>query len=334
MEDLPFHLKNLQRRRANQSRSSPCYIESDSSPVVKTRLNFFFKNYVYVFVSTNLVARNFRKFLAQLTRCNKMIEKSQNNGNGTRKKRNGTALSLVHRYLAKLPTECIFTTRDLLPLIQFRASLDSFLSREVKSGNLERLAWGVFRKNSRRNKMVSEERIAGLKRKAFAGKLASTENSRKALAEDIAYTGKNRDFKKRRRIYLLSLAGGSNFKIKQILWATKSRGPRLRVARSKMKAIGNRKMILGETKVGQKLRDLWLMKRKFCQRKHVMEFWNSLTRAERACVAAYKKYLPQWLTEMLPPMPTEALLILVDAPQLKKANQAKQYMKPGNRLLV
>ncbi|MBX9938008.1 MAG: hypothetical protein K2Y32_02080 [Candidatus Obscuribacterales bacterium] len=263
-----------------------------------------------------------------------MKEKSQNNENTTKKKRNPTALSMVHRYLAKLPKECIFTTRDLLPLVQFRASLDSFLSREVKLGNLERLAWGVFRKHSRRNKMVSEERIAGLKRKAFAGKLATTEKSRKELGEDIVYTRSNGDFKRRRRIYLLSLAGGSNFRIKQILWSTPSRGPRLRVARSKMKAIGNRKMILGETRVGQKLRDLWLMKKNICQQNHVTEFWNSLNKAERSCVAAYKKYIPQWLTEMLPPMPTEALIILIDAPQLKKSNQAKKYMKPGNRLLI
>ncbi|MBK9201810.1 MAG: type IV toxin-antitoxin system AbiEi family antitoxin domain-containing protein [Candidatus Obscuribacter sp.] len=76
------------------------------------------------------------------------------------------------RFLHGLPKGYIFTSRDLIPFAP-RTTIDSSLSRLVKSGTLERLARGVFRFFAPSNRKVSDKQLAAIKRRAFGRKIAT-----------------------------------------------------------------------------------------------------------------------------------------------------------------
>lgn len=168
--------------------------------------------------------------------------------------RNSIALAYVRRYLSTLPEEAIFTTRELLPLVQYRNTLDSFLSRSVNCGRFERLTYGVFRVRRLRNRPVTEERLAGVKRNAFAAPVRTTDSSRlQCKAESIAFSLGD-ELLSERGVDLITGASQSSFEFEQILGPTaRRRGWRLRKGRIKSRPLGNRKILLGETAVGRAL---------------------------------------------------------------------------------
>lgn len=79
----------------------------------------------------------------------------------------------VRRHMAQLPPGAIFTTRELLRYGLKRASLDQALSRMVKRQEIERLAFGVFRKYSWTHRdLPPSAEIARAKAAAYKKELA------------------------------------------------------------------------------------------------------------------------------------------------------------------
>ncbi len=244
-----------------------------------------------------------------------------------------SALEYVKRYLAQLPKSYIFTTRELLPLVKRRSTLDVYLSAEVKEDRLERLARGVFRKSSFKNKPVTEERIAAIKRMAFAGKLATTPNSRiEREVENSLFESGYPDFSIRRTLFHTTNSD-CGFQAYQFINGSKDLGYGIRLAEIAISPIGNRKMALGETNAGRQMRQLWLRGEDRCGIEDILEVWANLTNAEKMEVTALKKFMPQWLSDHLPEAPKEALLILSDSLRLKRDGKDRQYKKPGRRIL-
>lgn len=279
--------------------------------------------------------------------------------------RNSIALAYVRRYLSTLPEEAIFTTRELLPLVQYRNTLDSFLSRSVNCGRFERLTYGVFRVRRLRNQPITEERLAGVKRNAFAAPVRTTDSSRQQCkAESVAFSLGD-ELLNERGVDLITGASQSSFEFEQILGPTaRRRGWRLRKGRIKSRPLGNRKILLGETAVGRALLGLWLkgMRRKKvaksddqalllsgarngnskhserrvrdCSPEDVMAVWKTLDRREKLLVPALRQYLPQWLSEMLPAAAPESLNLLCKRIALQKDGKRDLHRKPGSRQLV
>lgn len=243
------------------------------------------------------------------------------------------ALEYVKRYLAQLPKSYIFTTRELLPLVKRRSTLDVYLSKEVKEDRLERLARGVFRKSSFKNKPVTEERIAAIKRMAFAGKLATTPDSRiEREVENKMFESGYPDFSIRRTLFHTT-ASNCGFQAYQFINGSKDIGFGIRLAEIAIPPIGNRKMALGETNAGRQMRQLWLRGEDRCKREDILEVWENLTKAEKQEVTALKKFMPQWLSDNLPEAPKEALLILSDSFRLRRDGKERQFNRPGRRIL-
>ncbi|MBX9941196.1 MAG: hypothetical protein K2Y32_18175 [Candidatus Obscuribacterales bacterium] len=295
----------------------------------------------------------------------KASEKPRSNGSKKAGSRSRIALAYVRRYLSTLPAEAIFTTRELLPLVQYRNTLDSFLSRSVNCGKFERLAYGVFRVRRLRNLAVTEERLAGIKRSAFAAPVRTTDSSRQQCkAESLAFAFGD-DLLTERSVDLITGASQSSFEFEQILApAARRTGWRLRKGRIKSRPLGNRKILLGETEAGRALLGLWLkgmrMKKvaksddqalllggvtngntdtqerkvRDCTREDVMAVWKVLDRREKLLVPALRQYLPQWLSEMLPAASSESLNLLCKRISLRKDGKRESYKKPGNRQLV
>lgn len=168
-----------------------------------------------------------------------------------KKTKKPSALEYVKRYIAQLPKSYIFTTRELLPLVKRRSTLDVYLSAEVKEDRLERLARGVFRKSSFKNKPVTEERIAAIKRLAFAGKLATTPNSRiEREVENRLFESGYPDFSIRRTLFHTTNSD-CGFQAYQFINGSKDLGYGIRLAEIDISPIGNRKMALGETNAGR-----------------------------------------------------------------------------------
>ena len=246
-------------------------------------------------------------------------------------KSDALALIYVKRYIASAPYNYIFTTRELLQLIKLRATLDSFLSRQAKAGYLERLTWGVYRRYDPRNKPVPEERLAAIKRKAFAGDMATTNQTRAEQVQEKSLFRRKAGVLPGRHTRFLCRGVKCGFKAEQIIFDAQQGIGYLREARVNFKAVGNRKIALGETEVGRAFRELWLLGEAYASRKVVEGIYQKLTREQRLFLPNLKRFLPQWISDKLPDLPTEAIMTILEIPKLKKRNEIKNYRKPGRR---
>lgn len=241
------------------------------------------------------------------------------------------ALCYVRRYLACLGVDKIFTTRDLIPLVKKRSTLDSYLSRAVKAGVLERLTPGVFRMvGSSKSRLISSLEIAAAKRRAFAAPLLVSASSASQTAEDanqavleFATTGSCASFE---RPEVFTLVGGRPFVQEE--------------ERVFVKEIGNRKKALGETRVGRALREIWLEGRRVaCQdreglRQRLLLLYARFSRDERVLANSYRKFLPQWISDAMPNPASESLALLSELPRIKKNGRLKEYSGCARRRLV
>lgn len=246
-------------------------------------------------------------------------------------KSDALALIYVKRYIASAPFNYIFTTRELLQLIKLRATLDSFLSRQAKAGYLERLTWGVYRRYDPRNKPVPEERLAAIKRKAFAGDMATTNKTRIEQVKEKYLFERKTGVLPERNTRFLCRGVKCGFKAEQIIFDAKQAVGYLREARVEFKAVGNRKIALGETEVGRAFRELWMLGEAYATEKVIEGIYQKLSREQRLFLPNLKRFLPQWISDKLPDLPPEALMTILEIPKLKKRNELKNYRKPGRR---
>ncbi|MBK9773114.1 MAG: type IV toxin-antitoxin system AbiEi family antitoxin domain-containing protein [Candidatus Obscuribacter sp.] len=213
------------------------------------------------------------------------------------------------RFINGLPKGYIFTTRDLIPFAP-RSTLDSALSRLVKSRTLERLARGVFRFYDAKNRKVSVRQIAAVKRRAFGRKIATVataiDRDRLERLDD-----RGRELLKPSSITLVSDGRTSSFLFHQDSSRINLRSVAMRINR------------LGESSAGRMLRDLWLLGDDSITSKDIEKAWSKLTPKEIAKVPALKKLLPNWLVQLLPPTPTSCLEQLMIRPIKKTV-----YIKP------
>ena len=193
------------------------------------------------------------------------------------------AAELLRRLIALMPRNYVFTTRELLPFAS-RANVDTFLSRMVKTHQLERLANGVFRdkSNSDNDTALSREQILAVKRRAFAGKMA------RADAAVLSQRYSNTTFSANNTHRFLTDGSSSSFKLMQAK------------VKLELKRAGRRMLALGESKAGRALRNHWLLGAQKCKREEVETSLSNLSEVELTQVIAMKKIMPQWLTEMLP----------------------------------
>lgn len=234
-----------------------------------------------------------------------------------------------------LPLGQIFTTRELLQFVERRAPLDYFLCMQVKAGVLERLARGVFRRFRKSNRTIPDAEISAIKRFAFAGRYlpaGSVMNSTKTDA--IRLCTHKPEQKHQNNTRFLSLAGSSNFLSQQFIDFDFDKGYSIRFSRIKMKAIGNRKALLGETEAGRVFRAIWLNGEELCTPEVVQAAYASLSRKERQVVASLRQFLPQWISDKLPLAPSEVLQVLLSRPAYLKKGRTREYKIPGGRFYV
>lgn len=243
-------------------------------------------------------------------------------------------LAYVRRLISQLPFGLMFTTRELLPLVEKRGPLDCYLSAQVKSGNLERLARGVFRKRHRFNRSVSEEAVVALKRRVFAGRGLSTCVSRGTLALEKQAFQDELSLASSREPGFVSLASRCSFAIEQLVTANSVRSYSVRIVRAEMPAVGNRKAILGETQAGRLFRDIWLAGEKDSSPEDIEKAFYSLPLKERRILQSLRQYLPQWITDQLPSVGNEVLGVIVKKISLKKRGELDKYKVPGQRYFI
>lgn len=258
----------------------------------------------------------------------------QDNSSKRKRKYIKDQLKFAIRFIAKLAHWEVFTTRELLPLVPKRAPLDVFLSKQVASGYLERLARGVFRRRHRFNRVLTEEAIAGIKRKAFAGRCLTTIESRESLhIEKQSFIDQLELANERNPLYL-SQGTNSNFKIEQLVQANRNRTWACRESRVKMKAVGNRKAKLGESQAGQCFREIWRQGIKKCTDEIVLNAYYSMSKPAREELLSLKQYLPQWISDRIPSNDCLTIALLVNKRDLRKKDTFKQHCKPGSRIFV
>lgn len=244
-------------------------------------------------------------------------------------------LSYVVRYISMLPPGQIFTTRELLQFVERRAPLDYFLCMQVKAGVLERLARGVFRRFRKSNRIIPDTEISAIKRFAFAGRcLPARLLTNPSKSDSITLYTQQPEPRYQDDIRFLSLAGNSNFLSQQFIDFDFDKGYSIRFSRIKMRAIGNRKAILGETEAGRVFRAIWLNGEDLCTPEVVRAAYASLSRRERQVVASLRQFLPQWISDNLPLAPSDVLQILLSRSAYLKTGRTREYKVPGGRFYV
>ena len=205
------------------------------------------------------------------------------------------APAFYRRFIAGLPAGQVFTTRDLLPFAR-RSTLDPALSRMVKNGYLERIVRGVFRVKSAENAPLTAEFVASIKRRSFAGETGSVgtciSGHRLKRMQDSSKKEKTR----RSSFVFVSDGRTSSF---NFFHDEKAK-------RINLKAVAMRMLSLGETCAGRSMRDLWLLGNK-CRNADIHQVWSQLTKKDIYDLPQLRQLLPQWLSELLPELPSWAL---------------------------
>jgi len=201
---------------------------------------------------------------------------------------------LMRTYVQRMPDDAIFTSRDLLPFAS-RTAVDSFTSRSVKSGYIERLTRGVFRKLPLNRVLppLPDEAIVQIKRAGFAGASLLQTPPRPHYC-------KNAD-------HLRTHRKGPD----QTIY-TDGRTSALVIERTKqevkLSGIARRKFALGGCALGRGLLAIWKAGRKKCTRKVLECFLLQFNYRELLKLTDYRKILPQWLSERIIFRPAQPLV--------------------------
>ncbi|MBX9938931.1 MAG: hypothetical protein K2Y32_06735 [Candidatus Obscuribacterales bacterium] len=201
---------------------------------------------------------------------------------------------LMRTYVQRMPDDAIFTSRDLLPFAS-RTAVDSFTSRSVKSGYIERLTRGVFRKLpwNRVLPPLTDEAIVQIKRAGFAGASLLQTPPRPHYCENADHLRTHRK------------------ELEQTIY-TDGRTSALVIERTKQKVklsgIARRKFALGSSALGRGLLAIWKAGRKKCTRKVLECFLLQFNYRELLKLTDYRRILPQWLSERINFRPAQPLV--------------------------
>lgn len=201
---------------------------------------------------------------------------------------------LMRTYVQRMPDDAIFTSRDLLPFAS-RNAVDSFTSRSVKSGYIERLTRGVFRKLpwNRVLPPLTDEVIVQIKRAGFAGASLLQTPPRPHYCENADHLRTHRK------------------ELNQTIY-TDGRTSGLVIERTKqmvkLSGIARRKFALGDSALGRGLLAIWKAGRKKCTGKVLECFLLQFNYRELLKLTDYRRILPQWLSERINFRPTQPLV--------------------------
>jgi hypothetical protein len=145
----------------------------------------------------------------------------------------------IRAYIAKLPFDQIFSTREVLHYGK-RSAIDQALYRMVENCTIIRLAWGLFTKNKNGIAIPSIDEIAAAKSKAFC-------KSNTMHGQDAAFELKLVDSGNERTIYNLPGSSSSSFMCV------------VQQHRVYTKATSARRLVDGDKRVGKVIRALWEM---------------------------------------------------------------------------
>ena len=185
--------------------------------------------------------------------------------------------AFIRNHIAKLKDDAIFTTREMLGYGK-RAYVDWALWEMVHSGEIIRLAWGVFVKcNHPAPHTITEREVADVKAAAFGKRLMSEgadvayEQGLPAAANDVA-------------VYQTD---GRSTKFRHVLrktWVF-------------LKGTSARKMRLGDEKIGGVIRGLWHLKEEACDKPTIQKVLSKMNRAEREDLQLSIRWMPSWLSD-------------------------------------
>lgn len=181
----------------------------------------------------------------------------------------------LRAYIEVLPRAYVFSSRELLTEAN-RGSVDTFVSRQVAIGFIERVARGMFRVVLPTNKEVTPMQAAAAKLRAFGKDIVTVENQEVLLdsqgtEEKVLVVGTN--------------GSSSSFKFGE--W------------RIVCRKLGPRKIRLAQKESGRRLRDLWIVGEKELSQTEADQVLSSIPRREYKFLPQMHKYIPQWLGEVL-----------------------------------
>jgi len=185
--------------------------------------------------------------------------------------------AFIRNHIAKLKDDAIFTTREMLGYGK-RAYVDWALWEMVHSGEIIRLAWGVFVKcNHPAPHAITEREVADVKAAAFGKRLMSEgadvacEQGLPAPPNDVA-------------IYQTD---GRSTKFRHVLrqtWVF-------------LKGTSARKMRLGDEKIGVAIRGLWHLKEEKCGESLIRKVLRKMNRTEGEELQLSIRWMPSWLSD-------------------------------------
>jgi hypothetical protein len=167
--------------------------------------------------------------------------------------------TFIRRHIFSLPADQPFTTRDCL-IYGVRAAVDQTLYRLVKKGTIRRLARGIFVRDERKYFSVFE--IASIKAEAFG---------RKILKHDGAAA-----------LFIIN-SRSTSFRSGGKVIALQERS--------------QRKMRLGDGKVGQAMQALWQIGEGEVNRSVIQRATDHFRSTDRVEVTTSIRWLPAWLSD-------------------------------------
>ena len=179
----------------------------------------------------------------------------------------------IRRFLAKLPTDEMFQTAQLLTF-GTRAAIDKALSRMVATGAIQRLARGLFIVSIEKANSLTAMEVAQRKAKPFG-------HSVMEHAADVAHRLRIISEPNLQPTFATS-GSSSSFMFKG-------------ATRVFYKRSSPKKRQLAGTKMGDIIRSLWYLGRRSCDQQTLMDADYSLGRSDRMHLPALAALMPTWL---------------------------------------
>lgn len=195
-----------------------------------------------------------------------------------------SAAKSIREFIANLPDDKIFTTRDLLHLTTSRSAIDLTTHRMVYMGKLQRLARGVFIKNVAGQRVPTIEEVAIIKAQSF-GKMIFQHG--KNAAAEIGLIHKK--FYKRTRYLFYTTGCSSSFRTLQY--------------RVYFKAVSKRKTAISRIESGKLLKAIWEQgKSKIKQTRNKAKYIHGkLNQLEKIAFRKEVRIMPIWMVQMFYP---------------------------------
>jgi len=186
-------------------------------------------------------------------------------------------ISKIRNHIAKLSNDAFFTTREMLGHGE-RSSVDWALWEMVRTGEIIRLAWGVFVKSSHpAPEAITEREVAAVKAAAFG----------KRLMSDGADVACSQGLPAQPNGVATYQTDGRSTKFRCVLretWVI-------------FKGTSARKMRLGDEKIGAVIRGLWQLTEKACKIETARKVLWKMNRTEREEFELSTRWMPSWLSD-------------------------------------